>query len=334
MSSSDVDKGFVPFSEATRVDKLDSHIYKVDLNSAFSIGAVPNGGYVGSCLIVAGNAHLSSRGQPDLLTAHFEFLAQTTAEPAIIVVEDVKLSRRLSTLHLTLWQGGLLPHAPWITPSVSRRAVLTYATFTNLRALTGITETTGYEITSAAALPGLPDFEMLKTKDADSCWQVSKLPKGSESWRSLRNWQFYLPRAGPSTAGVLDMWIRMASGESIKPGALAYVADSFPYNLHAFLTASPADRAEQTRRDGQRVALWFPTLVMNLNMKMALPDEGVEWLVVRITSKQIKNGMFDLDITIRNVNGELVALSHHVAMIVSIERNTGKSQNSSSNAAL
>lgn len=160
---------------------------------------------MGSCLIAAGNAHLSSRGQPDLLTSHFEFLAQTTVEPAIIVIEDVKLSRRLSTLHLTLWQGGLLPHAPWITPSVSRRVVLTYATFTNLRTMTGMTATTGYETTPAAALPSLPDFETLKTKDADSSWQVSRLPKGSESWRSLRNWKFYLPRAGPSTAGVVDM---------------------------------------------------------------------------------------------------------------------------------
>ncbi|KAJ8133429.1 hypothetical protein O1611_g196 [Lasiodiplodia mahajangana] len=328
MSSTDADVGFVPFAEATRVNKLDSHTYKVDLNHAFSIGAVPNGGYVGSCLIAAGNAHLSSRGQPDMLTAHFEFPAQTTAEPAIIVIEDVKLSRRLSTLHMTLWQGGLLPHAPWITPSVSRRAVLTYATFTDLRALTGITETTGYETTAAAALPGLPDFEVLKTNDADPSWQVSKLPKGSGSWRSLRNWKFYLPRAGPLTPGVLDMWICMASGENITSGALAYVADSFPYNLHSFLT--PANQAEQARRDGQRGALWFPTLAMNLDIKMALPDKGVEWLAVRITSKQIKNGMFDLDISMRNVDGELVALSHHVAMIVSLERNTGKSPASSS----
>ncbi|KAJ2984591.1 hypothetical protein NUW58_g5979 [Xylaria curta] len=200
--------------------------------------------------------------------------------------------------------------------------------------MAGITETTGYETTPAAALPSLPDFEMLKAKDVDSSWEASKLPRGSESWRSLRNWKFYLPRAGSSTAGVVDMWIRMASGESITSRALAYVGDSFPYNLHAFLTASPAGQAEQTRRDGQRVALWFPTLVMNLDMKMVLPSEGVEWLTVRITSKQIKNGMFDLDIIIRNTDGELVALSHHVAMIVSIERNTGRRENSSPNASL
>ncbi|KAI0010009.1 hypothetical protein F4779DRAFT_617039 [Xylariaceae sp. FL0662B] len=69
----------------------------------------------------------------------------------------------------------------------------------------------------------------------------------------------------------------------------------------------------------------LPTLVMNLEVKKTLPDEGAEWLAVRLTSKQIENGRFDLDISARDMSGELVALSHHVAMIVEMERNTRKS---------
>lgn len=79
-------------------------------------------------------------------------------------------------------------------------------------------------------------------------------------------------------------------------------------------------------KDEQRGGLWFPTVVMNLEVKMALPRDGVEWLAIRVTSKQIKDGRFDLDVSVRDVDGELVALSHHVAMIVDIERNTRKSQ--------
>ncbi|KAI3340621.1 hypothetical protein F4824DRAFT_496907 [Ustulina deusta] len=60
MSSANPDLGFVPFSEATRVDKLDSHTYKVELNYALRI-------------------------IPDLLTSYFEFFAQTTVERAIMV---------------------------------------------------------------------------------------------------------------------------------------------------------------------------------------------------------------------------------------------------------
>lgn len=115
------------------------------------------------------------------------------------------------------------------------------------------------------------------------------------------------------------------------------------YNLHEFLAAPElrellqASRRGEARgdtpegrdvraRDESRAGMWFPTVVMNLEVKAALPEDGVEWLAVRITSKQIKDGRFDLDISVRDTDGELVALSHHVAMILSIERNTRKKQ--------
>ncbi|RYP35916.1 hypothetical protein DL767_003605 [Monosporascus sp. MG133] len=350
--ASDRERTLVPFSEATKVQRLDSHTYRVNLYDVFCIGSVPNGGYTASCMLAAASAHLSPRGQPDTLTAHFEYPDRTAVGPAIVVVEDVKLTGQLSTLHLTLWQDGLLSQAPWVTPSVSRRVVLAYTTHTNLRTFAGITLPTGYEATAAAALPPLPDFDALKTKSGDDNWEEPKVPKSSESvMRSLRNWRFYMPRRGPLTPGVLDMWIRTASGERITQRALAYVVDSFPYNLHTFLAAPelrallqpPRDREEEARTrearaevasaDESRASLWFPTVVMNLEAKTALPEEGVEWLAVRVTSKQIKDGKFDLDVLVRDVEGEIVALSHHVAMILNIERNT-KKRGSSTKAAL
>lgn len=170
---------------------------------------------------------------------------------------------------------------------------------------------------------------------------------------SLGNWNFYLPREGPLAPAVLDMWIRFASGEPITQAALPYVVDSFPYNLHTFLAApelrklliepppKPTEDAEGARaakeireQDKQRATIWLPTVVMNLEAKRPLPDEGVEWLAVRVTSKQIKDGRFDLDVLVGDVDGTIVALSHHVAMILSIERNTGKKQSSSAKPAL
>ncbi|KAF4631136.1 hypothetical protein G7Y89_g6996 [Cudoniella acicularis] len=355
MTSDKAEGSCIPFTEATKVEKLNSHTYRVTLSDDFCIGAVPNGGYTASCMLAAARAHLSPHNQPDTLTAHFEYPRRTSAGPALVIIEDVKLSRQLSTLHLTLWQDGLLSQEPWITPSVSHRTILAYTTHTNLRAFTGISLPTGWEVTPAATLPPLPDFEKLKNEDADDGWEKSKFPKGSELVRSLRNWGFYLPRGGPLTPGVLDMWIRRASGEPITQGALAYVVDSFPYNLHTFLASpelrklleaqerqqQPRDRAEETqgktreedRGKDQRGGLWFPTVVMNIEVKTALPEEGVEWLAVRVTSKQIKDGKFDLDVLVRDMEGEIVALSHHVAMILSMERNTAK-RKSSTKAAL
>ncbi|KAL9619768.1 MAG: hypothetical protein Q9160_005604 [Pyrenula sp. 1 TL-2023] len=339
MASDEAGGADVSFGEAIRVEKVDLHTYRIDLNDAFCIGKVSNGGYTASCMLAAARAHLSSHGQPDTLTAHFEYPRQTTAGAAIVAVEDIKLSSRLSTLHLTLWQGSFLADAPWIDRSVSRRTVLAYTTHTNLRTSTGITLPTGYEATRATALPSpLPAFEALETRGLDDCWEESKLLTSSGLWRSLRNWRFYIPRKGPLTPGVMDMWVHTASGEHIPQSALPYVVDSFPYNLHTFLVAPEArtfleasqggagvagEKKKTTGEADQRPGLWFPTVLMNLEVKKALPEEGVEWLAVRVTSKQIKDGRFDLDVLVRDVGGELVALSHHVAMILSIERNTG-----------
>ncbi|KAL1866366.1 hypothetical protein Daus18300_006830 [Diaporthe australafricana] len=342
MASNQARPGQVSFAEATRVEKLDSHTYRVNLDEAFCIGNVPNGGYTASCMLAAARTHLSARGQPHTLTAHFEYPSRTSPGPAVVKVEEIKLSGQLSTLHLTLWQGALTAHAPWVAPA-SRRIVLAYTTHTNLRAFAGITLPTGFEGTPAAELPPLPDFEALKRngpKGADATWEESKLPMAAQTAaRSLQNWRFYVAREGPLAPGVLDMWICLASGERITQDALAYVVDSFPYNLHEFLAApelrellqaarkgkaagNNAEGKEIKSRDESRATMWFPTVVMNFEVKTALPEEGVEWLAVRVTSKQIKEGKFDLDISVRDVDGELVALSNHVAMIVSIERNT------------
>ncbi|KAK6829900.1 hypothetical protein PG989_010562 [Apiospora arundinis] len=334
----------VPFSEAVKITKLDPNTYKCFLNEAYCVGEVPNGGYAASCMLAAASTHLTSCGQPDTLTAHFEFPNRTSAGPAVISVEEVRIGQQLSRLHLTLWQGDLLPQTPWISPSLSHRTVLAYSTHTDLRSFTGISLPTGYESTDAAALPPLPDFEALKASGRDDTWEEPKIPKPvTMLMRSLQNWHFYLPQKEPFSPGVLDMWIRQASGEPITQAALAYVVDSFPYNLHTFLASpelrqllqSQSDREGETKetrakrkdleeRDEQRATLWFPTVVMDLEAKSALPEEGVEWLAVRVTSKQIKDGKFDLDILVRDLEGELVALSHHVAMIVSVERNTKK----------
>ncbi|KAI1367062.1 thioesterase family protein [Xylaria arbuscula] len=357
MASEAPEYASIPFADAVKVEKLDSHTYSASLSSNYCIGAVPNGGYVASCMLAAASAHLSSRDQPDTLTAHFEYPARASPGPAVIVIEDVKLGRsQVSTLHLTLWQGGLKTEAPWITPSVSRRVILAYTTHVNLQTFGGFSLPTGYESTPAAALPGpSPHFDALKANGKDEGWEGAVLPQASGGIHSLRNWHFYLPRAGPLTPGVLDMWICPASGEHITQAMLPFVVDSFPFTMHAYLAApelrellmppSRGDReretssggadkmskAEDRDEDGQteaRASLWFPTVVMNLEVKAALPSQGAEWLNVRVTSKQIKDGRFDLEVLVRDVEGEIVALSHHVALVLSIERNTAKMKSS------
>jgi hypothetical protein len=81
-------------------------------------------------MLAAARVHLLSREQTDTFTTHFEYVNRTVAGLAIVTIKDVKLGLQLSTLHLTLRQEGLLPRAPWIDPSTSRRSVVAYTTQT------------------------------------------------------------------------------------------------------------------------------------------------------------------------------------------------------------
>lgn len=75
----------------------------------------------------------------------------------------------------------------------------------------------------------------------------------------------------------------------------------------------------------QRAKFWYPTLVLNLDIKKSLPKEGIEWLFVRVYTKQIKNGRFDLEVIICDAEGDIIALSHHSCLILGSERNITRS---------
>ena len=303
-------------------------------------------------MLAAARLHLSARGQPDTLTAHIEYPTRTMAGPAVIAIEDVKLGGRLSTLHITLWQEGLTSAAPWVTPSVSRRTALAYATQLNLTTFEGISIPAGFEVTPAAKLPPRPDLASLVAGGVDEDWELHKPPEAFMGYvRALLNWRFILPRGDTVTPGVLDTWVSMAGGERITQRTLPYLVDSFPFNVHLYVSTPEIRRSmmvvssrtssgsgdakdgekENREKDSKgaswtktRGNMWFPTVAMNVEVKQALPEEGVEWLAMQITSKQLRQGKFDLHVTVRTLDGELVALSNQVALMMSAERNMAK----------
>ena len=59
-------------------------------------------------------------------------------------------------------------------------------------------------------------------------------------------------------------------------------------------------------RASRHAALWFPTVRMNLAFKMELPEEGVDWSAVRVTSKQIEDRKFDLNMLARILDSEIL----------------------------
>ncbi|OIW22529.1 hypothetical protein CONLIGDRAFT_222272 [Coniochaeta ligniaria NRRL 30616] len=311
------DSAVVPLAKAIEAIPLDSHTYAVNLKKCFCIGTVPNGGYVASALLQAAHNHLSPRKQPDTVTVHFEFLNRTEPGPAVIVVEDVKLGRTLSVLHLTLYQRGLLSHAPWITPGTSRKELVAYVTNGDIASEQGVSLSTPFlPLTPPISPVDLPSL----SRGEDKLWHRMPLPRGPfGKIRSLQNMEYYAPRTGQPQRNRIDLWMRLAAGGGFTNASLAYLVDAWPYVIEQHRPASPG--TEPFRFDQ---AFWYPTVALNLEVKKALPAEGVEWLFMRETTKMVKNGRFDLEVVVLDARGELVAVATHVNMIVDASRNTAE----------
>ena len=282
-----------------------------------------------SCLLQAASLHLGSRGQGDVLNAHFQFLNRTEIGPAVIIIEDVKLGRQLSTLHATLYQRSLLPAAPWITQGSTRKEVTVYLTMTDLSKERGVSLPTGFTLQHPVAPPPRPDFVALR-EDRDAHWTEFKFPGGSPLayGRCLQNCVYYDPRGGQPTKPTIDKWVRLASGERFTAASLGYFVDCWPYVVEAYRPSKAEAEAKKGRGESVPFApnamFWYPTVVLNLEVKKALPEEGVEWLQLRVQSKQVKNGRMDLEVLVFDEEGDLVALSNHVNLILGSERNTAE----------
>ncbi|KAK4195035.1 thioesterase-like superfamily-domain-containing protein [Triangularia verruculosa] len=316
----------IPFSQAIKVEKLDSHVYKTNLLDSYCIGTVPNGGYSASCLLEAARLHMASKNQKDAMTSHFQFLNRTEVGPAIIVISDVKPGRQFSMLHLTLYQRGLLDQAPWVTQGTSRAEITAYLTMTDLSRAQGLTLPTMWSFPSKTPTP---DFSLLKADKQDGHWRELNLGSSGAFGmyaRVLDNCHFYFPKRGQEHPSVIDLWMRFKiPSEGFTNSSLGLVSDAFPYVVEAF-RPPPDSKTDKPFKANEM--FWYPTVVMSLELKRALPEKkGVEWLRLRMQSKEIRNGRLDLEVVIVDARGELVGVSNQVNLILGSERNTGGREN-------
>ena len=150
----------------------------------------------------------------------------------------------------------------------------------------------------------------------------------------IQQMRIYLPRGGRQAADSLcDEWVRFADpAQRFTDASLGLVSDLWPQVIESLVAARQVqDIPSSGNTKRQPLAkFWYPTLLLNLDIKKALPAEGVEWLFVRVRAKQIRNGRQDLEVVILDQQGEIVALSHHVALVLDAKRNTAKRRSPSS----
>ncbi|KEF53856.1 uncharacterized protein A1O9_10258 [Exophiala aquamarina CBS 119918] len=325
------------FADVVPIKRISSHQYSISLEHEWCIGTVPNGGYVTSAFLVVARTHMSqthsTRSEPDAVNLHLEFLRRTSVGNAIFTVQDVKLGSRISNLHITLSQ----PKHPG-DQNLEDKAQ-GYITMSNIAAEEGLSVDTQYTLASPPALP--VDLRALAAHSLDENYTIRAADPFPEFRRAAQNIQMFLvrpDRKDPSRPkSINDQWVRF-SPNKVPNGrwtndALGFLVDMFPQIVEHYINPESEEAAmspqsqqrrndfiKKSKADGHR-PFWYPTLVLNLDVKKLLPNDGVEWLFVRVRAKRIKNGRFDLDIEVWDEADELVATSTHASLIVDASRN-------------
>lgn len=319
----------------------------------FVYPSVPHGGYVTSCILRVASIHfrttLAACNQPHTISLHLSFLRRSAVGRATFTVSACKIGRTTSVVHISVTQSGIpAPAADTDADADAAPAappfVVGYLTQANLASESGVSLPTHFALAPAPLPRG--STAALRA-NSDPHWVLQRKPFAP--WRkALQQVHTYIPRGGASVVApaTVDEWICLASGEPFTQESLGFVCDTFPLVPDAYgLRTKPkqlekisnndqksknqneSESESESTSDSSPLAIdlsrfWFPTLVLNIEIKKLLPPEGVEWLFVRVRPKQIRNGRMDLEVFVLDEEGDLVALSWHVALLVSGERNS------------
>ncbi|QSZ28692.1 hypothetical protein DSL72_003192 [Monilinia vaccinii-corymbosi] len=289
------------FADATKITQVTSHTYSANFPGDWCIGSVPHGGFITSVFLQVSSLHFSTtlraQNQPNPITLHLDFLRRTEMGPALFTVQDTKLGRQTSVLHITLSQG-------------SRVEVVGYITHSNFAMESGLTSPHTHVLHPTPLPVSIP---LLKT-NTDPNYHLQDMPF-PKFRKAVTKSHIFAPKTHPSPT-ISDEWIRLSTGEFWTNISLGYACDMFPLPSSSFAAPSPTQPTIFSSK------YWYPTLVLNIDFKKALPAHGAEWLFMRLERKQTKNGRMDIEVTVWDEAGDLVAISHHVALVVASERNT------------
>ncbi|KAM0354408.1 hypothetical protein ACHAPU_001452 [Fusarium lateritium] len=299
----------------SQVTQQDATTFTANLARPFAVGTVPHGGYISAIFLRVASIYLASGNQPDTFAAHWHFINATHVSPAVLKVEEVRRGRALSIVHITLYQEDLLSESPWISSS-SKKMVVAYVTNTLLEAETGLSLPTGFELSSP---PPPVDITKLAGEDDPNWERLYMLVM--ELAPMMHHVEFYTPKSNRKPTS-WDLWLRMCNGERFKTWMLGYLADVAPALVIEGCRPKDGDAPVLINGFTFDSIFWMPTVSMSLDVKKPLPKEGEGWLRIRIAAKVVKNGRYDAEVIIFDVEGDVVALGNHVALVLGWGRET------------
>ena len=266
----------------------------------------------------------SSRSARHPINLHLEFFRRTSVGQATFKVKDIKLGSRISNLHITLGQED--------DNGTVQDEVEGYITMSNIGKETGLTLPTHFQLHPT---PIAADLPALLTYGEDQNWALRRTQAFPKFRRAGKNIMMHLEKPGRRPVGrsraILDQWVRFSPLErhgKFTNDCLGFVVDMFPQIVESYINAGRGESdLEEKAPDlsNPRLKFWYPTLALNLDVKKLLPEEGTEWLFVRLQACVIKNGRLDLHVTVLDEVGDVVALSTHCSLVMDANRNTSRS---------
>ncbi|KAF3941510.1 hypothetical protein ABW19_dt0201222 [Dactylella cylindrospora] len=241
--------------------------------------------------------------QHHTVSFHAMFMIKTNAGPTELRIADTKLGRGYSVLHIELMQEGM-------------KCVNAYVTMGNIDSETGPTMETHWE-KPVPAMVGRQNLDKLLTPEGVKGWY--ERPKPFADFREVsKRTRFFT--TDEVTPGVVTNWATFTNPqEKITNEAIALIADLF---VGVIEQLDPEGWSDTGEKKTPTAKYWYPTLSLSLDVKKALPKEGVKWVYSKVQCQQIKNGRWDLQVIMLDENGELLATSSQVALMVDASRNT------------
>ncbi|KAL2837010.1 thioesterase-like superfamily-domain-containing protein [Aspergillus pseudoustus] len=348
------------FENAIAVTPVNANTYSAHLDPAWCIGLVPHGGYTASVLYRTAVTHFARKaaaasnkgGKPVLpqepIALQITFQRRTFAGPAVLTVQEIKRGARVSTIHVTLSQARDEAAASTKSPDDNKDLevkVLAYITLSPPEAEEGPAVRGPWDLSPAAAPGSLAgggiDFKVLAETGRDGEWEIG--PVAAPTLHAAKHLRAYGPAATLKPKTVTERAMQMVEQLSqFAPGgrvarwtneAVMYLVDIFPAALDRMgaMEATRVLRATGTRTEtgsDEKVApaaglvqFWYPTVTMNIDLKSRLPAAGVEWLHSRVVTRMVRGSRADLEVLILDQEGELVATSTQVALVVDPARN-------------
>lgn len=252
------------------------------------------------------------------------FLRRTAAAPATLTVQDTKIGARTSTIHVALSQAREKKGSSSGESEDGLETKITgYITVSPPTAEVGISSPTAWSLHPPAPEGSGPggrvNLSNLGRTGRDGKWVLLE-PPFPQFRRATQQVELFGPDTAPKGPRVVDQWARFRPGGDKNARwtneAVAYLTDMFPMALDGFDTMSDSEAGQ--------AKYWYPTVTMNIDFKKRLPAQGPEWLYSRVQTKVVRDGRTDLDVVVLDEQGDVVALSTQVGLVVSASRNVGK----------